>query len=252
MTRRFSTFRPPLTLAALLLAAAMPLAACGAESQEAVSDPAGEPTAQEATQAVTSDTAVPDRVEAPDGETLSSEDVAATGEATAIVAGGCFWCVEADFEKMDEVSEVVSGYSGGDSVNPRYRNYEDGGHREVAKIYFDRSALSYRELYDRFFRTVDPTDDGGQFCDRGFGYTTAIYVDGEEQRAAAEAAKAQAAEVLDQEIVTPIIDAGPFYEAEDYHQDYYEKSSLRYGVYRRGCGRDARLRRLWGDEAIIK
>ncbi|NHK28779.1 peptide-methionine (S)-S-oxide reductase MsrA [Parvularcula flava] len=170
----------------------------------------------------------------------------------AIFAGGCFWCVEADFEKMEGVDAVVSGYSGGTSEDPTYKTYEQGGHREVAKIYYDPSAITYRTLADRFFRTVDPTDDGGQFCDRGFGYTTAIYVTDDEQRAAAEAAKMEAEDALDREIVTPILDARDFYEAEEYHQDYYKKSSVRYNLYRRGCGRDARLRSLWGDEAWIK
>ncbi|MBD0426783.1 peptide-methionine (S)-S-oxide reductase MsrA [Aquisalinus flavus] len=185
---------------------------------------------------------------------MDANDMAAGDplEDYAIFAGGCFWCVEADFEKMEGVDAVVSGYSGGTSDDPTYKTYEKDGHREVAKIYYDPSVITYRTLADRFFRTVDPTDDGGQFCDRGFGYTTAIYVKDDEQRAAAEAAKMEAEDVLDREIVTPILDAREFHAAEEYHQDYYKKSSVRYNLYRRGCGRDARLRSLWGDEAWIK
>jgi len=206
----------------------------------------GPPEADE----ILSDTRVPERI----GENVEMRsDMQSSDplEDYAIFAGGCFWCVEADFEKMEGVDAVVSGYSGGTTEDPTYKTYEKGGHREVAKIYYDPWAISYRTLADRFFRTVDPTDDGGQFCDRGFGYTTAIYVKDDEQRAAAEAAKMEAEEVLDREIVTPILDAREFYAAEEYHQDYYEKSSVRYNLYRRGCGRDARLRSLWGDEAWV-
>ncbi len=180
-----------------------------------------------------------------------------------IVAGGCFWCVEADFEKLPAVSEAVSGYIGGSVENPTYRQVTQGGtgHYEAVRISYDAGQTSPRALYDLFFRSVDPTDDGGQFCDRGESYRTAIFVTGPNQRAAAEAAKAEAARALGQQIVTPILEAGVFYLAEDYHQDYYKGDNrvlTRFGVirqrdaydrYRAACGRDQRVRQLWGDAA---
>jgi peptide-methionine (S)-S-oxide reductase len=179
---------------------------------------------------------------------------------TAIVAGGCFWCVESDFEKVAGVSEVVSGYSGGDSQNPTYRNHE--GHYEAVEITFDPAVISYGELIGKFLRSVDVLDAGGQFCDRGDAYRTAIFVQGAGQRKAAEAAVAEAERVLGQQIVTPVLDAGQFWIAEDYHQDYYKgtdiiltragpkKQSNAYKFYRKSCGRDARVRELWGAEAL--
>ncbi len=183
--------------------------------------------------------------------------------AEIVVAGGCFWCVEADFEKVRGVSEVVSGYTGGSVVNPTYKQVSGGGtgHYEAAKIIYDPAQISAEQLYATFFRSVDPTDAGGQFCDRGDSYRTAIFADGPQQTAAAEQAKAQAQAALGQNIVTPILPAGPFYDAEDYHQDYYKGSQkvlTRFGYidqsdaykrYREGCGRDARVRELWGADA---
>ncbi len=182
---------------------------------------------------------------------------------TAIFAGGCFWCVEADFEKVTGVIEVRSGYTGGTVENPTYKQVVRGGtgHFEAVEILYDPDLVSYDQLLHLFFRSVDPTDAGGQFCDRGQSYATAIFVSDAAENAAAEAAKATAASALGQEIVTPIIDAGPFYLAEDYHQDYYKKSDLvltRFGPiskekaykrYRTACGRDARVLELWGDAA---
>lgn len=171
----------------------------------------------------------------------------ADGLSVAIVAGGCFWCVESDFEKLDGVSEVVSGYSGGELDNPTYKevSYTETGHYEVAKIIFDPKVISYRELIDHYWTTVDPTDAGGQFCDRGSSYRTAIFAT-PEQRDAAEASRQavlNSGQVDD--IVTPILPAVTFYDAEDYHQDYYKKNPIRYKYYRTGCGRDARLKELW-------
>ncbi|MFN5999255.1 MAG: peptide-methionine (S)-S-oxide reductase MsrA [Paracoccaceae bacterium] len=189
--------------------------------------------------------------------------VALAGSAnaeTAIVAGGCFWCVEADFEKVPGVSEVVSGYSGGDSQNPTYRNHE--GHYEAVEITFDPAVISYGELISKFLRSVDVLDAGGQFCDRGDAYRTAIFVQDKAQRQAAEAAVDEAERVLGQQIVTPVLDAGQFWIAEDYHQDYYKgtdiiltragpkKQSNAYKFYRKSCGRDARVREVWGTEAL--
>jgi len=174
-------------------------------------------------------------------------DQANTEEAVAIFAGGCFWCVESDFEKLDGVREAISGYTGGSVDNPTYKQVakESTGHVEAAQIYFDPAVISYRELVDYFFRHIDPLDDGGQFCDRGFSYTTAIFVTSPEQRAAAEAAKAAAEAELDKPVVTRIEDASTFWNAEEYHQDYYKKNPLRYKYYRTSCGRDRRVAKVW-------
>ncbi|MEO1251423.1 MAG: peptide-methionine (S)-S-oxide reductase MsrA [Pseudomonadota bacterium] len=164
---------------------------------------------------------------------------------TAVYAGGCFWCVEADLEKLDGVGDVVSGYAGGESQNPTYRNHE--GHLEVVRAPFDPSVISYRELTDYFLRHIDPLDDGGQFCDRGYSYTTAIFHQNPAQQETAEAAVAAAEEELGQSIVTPVRELDAFWIAEDYHQDYYKKNPRRYQFYRTGCRRDARVEAVWGD-----
>lgn len=163
----------------------------------------------------------------------------------AVFAGGCFWCVEADFEKLDGVGDVVSGYTGGELENPTYRNHE--GHIEAAKIPFDPEVVSYRELVDYFFRHVDPTDAGGQFCDRGHSYTTAIFFSGDNQKSAAVAAKTDAQTALGKEVVTPVRALEKFWIAEDYHQDYYKKNPIRYKFYRTSCGRDRRVKQVWGE-----
>ncbi len=176
---------------------------------------------------------------------------AAQTTETAIFAGGCFWCVEADFDKVAGVVETVSGYTGGTTQNPTYQDvtYGDTGHYEAVRVTYDPSRVSYRALVDHFFRTVDPTDAGGQFCDRGDSYRTAVFVDGPEERQAAEAAKAAADKTLADEVVTPVLDAGAFWPAEDYHQDYYLKNALKYSFYRFSCGRDARIEEVWGEAA---
>ncbi|MBB5518651.1 peptide-methionine (S)-S-oxide reductase MsrA [Amphiplicatus metriothermophilus] len=164
----------------------------------------------------------------------------------AVFAGGCFWCVEADFEKLPGVIEAVSGYAGGERPNPTYRNHE--GHVEAVEVRYDPGSVSYRALVDYFFRHIDPLDDGGQFCDRGHSYTTAIFVANAQERAAAEAAKNEAAEILGAPVVTPIRDRTRFWRAEDYHQDYYKKNPRRYRYYRAACGRDWRIEKLWGGD----
>ncbi|MEM6677231.1 MAG: peptide-methionine (S)-S-oxide reductase MsrA [Pseudomonadota bacterium] len=176
---------------------------------------------------------------------------AAEETATAVFAGGCFWCVEADFDKLDGVLDTLSGYTGGALPNPTYERvtYEDTGHYEAVQITYDPAVIDYETLVTFFFRSVDPTDDGGQFCDRGDSYRTAIFVADAGERAAAEAAKAEAGDVLERKIVTPVLDATRFWSAEGYHQDYYEKNSLRYNYYRWGCGRDGRVRALWDVDA---
>lgn len=164
--------------------------------------------------------------------------------ATAIFAGGCFWCVEADFEKLDGVREAVSGYMGGDLANPTYKNHE--GHVEAVKVTYDPAIVSYRNLVDYHLRHIDPLDSGGQFCDRGPSYLSAIFVANEEERAAAEAALKEAEAELRKEIVTPVRERTTFWDAEEYHQDYYKKNALKYRFYRSRCGRDSRVQEVWG------
>ncbi len=170
---------------------------------------------------------------------------------TATFAGGCFWCVESDFDAIPGVLETVSGYTGGIQPNPTYKEVTAGGtgHREVVQITFDPSIVSYNDLLTAFWHSVDPTDAGGQFCDRGESYETAVFVEDERQRALAEESRAIAEASLGQTIVTPIEPAAPFFPAEDYHQDYYEKNPLRYKFYRWSCGRNQRVEELWGDRA---
>ncbi len=168
---------------------------------------------------------------------------------TAIFAGGCFWCVESDFDHVDGVISTTSGYIGGTGEDPTYHNHADRGWREAVKIEFDPSRVSYEKLLDAFFHSVDPTDAGGQFCDRGHSYTTAVYATSEAQAKAAELAKTTAGAELERKVVTPVETAGPFYDAETYHQDYYRKNPLRYRFYRLSCGRDRAVKALWGDAA---
>ena len=171
--------------------------------------------------------------------------------ATAVFAGGCFWCTEADFEKVPGVISAVSGYTGGTVPNPTYEQVSAGGtgHYEAVQVTYDPARVSYEQLADYFFRTVDPLDAGGQFCDRGESYRTALFVEGGAQRSIAEREKAQAAEQLAQPVVTPVLARSEFYEAEGYHQDYYKKNTLKYNFYRSRCGRDERLEELWGGKA---
>lgn len=184
---------------------------------------------------------------------------------TITIAGGCFWCTEADFEKVQGVSEAVSGFAGGTVPNPTYEQVVRGGtgHIEAVEVEYDAAVVSRRELYDLFFRSIDPLDAGGQFCDRGETYSTAIWVNDAADRADAEASKSAAEEELGQAIVTTIFDDAEFYPADAYHQDYYKSEERRaftsvgiaitkataYGRYRAGCGRDERIRELWGDDA---
>lgn len=181
----------------------------------------------------------------------------------AIVAGGCFWCVESDFESVPGVKSVVSGYTGGTTANPTYKQVGKGGtgHYEAVEIAFDPAKISYAKVIELFFRSVDPTDAGGQFCDRGESYRTAIFPLNPDQKAAAEAEKTKAAKALGRKIVTPVLNAKPFYKAEDYHQDYYKGSNIvitragpkrqseAYKFYRKSCGRDAKVKALWGGDA---
>ena len=188
------------------------------------------------------------------GGALAADKMAASEEQRiATFAGGCFWCVESDFDNVPGVLRTISGYTGGNLKDPTYNDVSAGGtgHREAVRIFFDPNKVTYTALLDIFWRSVDPTDAGGQFCDRGVSYETAIFANSAEQRRLAEASKRklQHSGALNRPIVTPIETAGRFYPAEDYHQDYYKKSPLRYKLYRFGCGRDKRIRDLWGEDA---
>ncbi len=178
-----------------------------------------------------------------------------TGSATAkaTFAGGCFWCVEADFDKIDGVISTTSGYTGGTLKNPTYEQVSAKltGHAEAVEIVYDPRKVSYERLLEYFWRTIDPTVKDRQFCDAGSPYRTAIYVHDQAQLQAAQASKAalEKSKPFKEPIVTEIALAGPFYAAEEYHQDYYKKNPVRYKYYRTSCGREARLKQLWGDKA---
>ena len=174
---------------------------------------------------------------------------AAAGTERAIFAGGCFWCVESDFDKVRGVESTVSGYIGGTTDDPTYEDHTAAGHREAVEVTYDPSEVSYEQLLDVFWTSVDPTDAGGQFCDRGFSYTTAVYAVGEDQLEAAEASKASYAAKLSAPVATEIALAPAFHPAEDYHQDYYAKNPIRYAYYRRACGRDNAVEEVWGEAA---
>ncbi len=172
------------------------------------------------------------------------------GTSVAIFAGGCFWCMEPPYDKIDGVLSTTSGYTGGPQVNPTYKQVASGmtDHREAVRIEYDPKRVSYERLLEVFWRNIDPLDGRGQFCDKGRHYTSAIYALDDEQLAAAQASMALLLSEgkLKGEIKTEILPASPFYPAEDYHQDYYKKNPIRYKYYRWGCGRDARLKKLWG------
>jgi len=171
--------------------------------------------------------------------------------AKAVFAGGCFWCVEQAFDEVEGVVETTSGFTGGHLVDPTYEEVTTGrtGHYEAVEVTYDPKVVSYEELLGVFWHNVDPTDAGGQFCDRGPSYRTAIFVRDDAQRARAEASKRGLERARDFELVTPILAAGPFYPAEEYHQDYHRKNPVRYKFYKWNCGRPARLEALWGQDA---
>lgn len=171
--------------------------------------------------------------------------------AVAVVATGCFWCTESDFDKVPGVLATTSGYIGGRTANPTYEQVSAGnsGHIEALRVVYDPSRVTYAALVRHALRTSDPTDGGGQFCDRGDQYRPAIFVAGPAERKAAEAAKAEAAKVLGKPVATDILPRGRFYSAEGYHQDYYKKNPIKYRFYRLSCGRDARVKEVWGDAA---
>ncbi len=171
--------------------------------------------------------------------------------AIAIVATGCFWCTESDFDKVPGVLSTTSGYIGGRTANPTYEQVSAGntGHIEALRLVYDPSRVTYSALVKHALRTSDPTDGGGQFCDRGSQYRPAVFVGSAAERKAAETAKAQAAKELGQPVATDILPRGRFYPAEGYHQDYYKKNPLKYRYYRLSCGRDAKVKKVWGTAA---
>jgi peptide-methionine (S)-S-oxide reductase len=176
---------------------------------------------------------------------------APAGLAKATFAGGCFWCVEADFDKVPGVKSTTSGYIGGKVANPTYEQVaaKSTGHAEAVEVIYDPQVVRYEQLVEYFWRTIDPTVKDRQFCDFGSPYRSGIFVHDAQQLAAAQASKAklEAGKPFSAPVVTEISLAGPFYAAEDYHQDYYKKNPVRYKGYRNGCGRDERLRELWGS-----
>lgn len=173
----------------------------------------------------------------------------------AVLAGGCFWCMESDFEKLDGVTRVISGFTGGSTPNPTY-NGDHKGHYEAVKITYDESKVSYRQILDHYWVNIDPFDARGQFCDKGPSYLSAIFVANDQERAIAEETKnAIEAQFPKQTVVTPILNASTFYPIkgdEIGHQDFYKKSPVRYKLYRWNCGRDKRLEEIWGDKATGK
>lgn len=194
---------------------------------------------------------------------LGAASHAATGKA--VVAGGCFWCVEADFEKVPGVLSVVSGFTGGTVENPTYKQVSAGGtgHYEAVEIRFDTDRITYGQVLRLFLRSIDPLDAEGQFCDRGDSYRTAIFVSDPAEKAVAKAAVAEAAQVLGAPVVTPVLAAQRFWPAEEYHQDYWKSRDIvitragpkqkrnAYTFYREACGRDARVKAVWGDQAAF-
>jgi len=174
-----------------------------------------------------------------------------SNSAKATFAGGCFWCMQPPFDKLTGVLSTTVGYTGGEEKNPTYKDVSSGstGHTEAIQIEYNPDEVTYEKLLEVFWQNVDPTDKGGQFCDRGNQYRTGIFAHNEEQRKLAEQSKEKLGSRLkaDGSIVTEITQAGDFYDGEDYHQDYYKKNPIRYKLYRYNCGRDRRLKALWGD-----
>jgi len=188
-------------------------------------------------------------------EKMQASDEANDQTATAIFAGGCFWCMEPPFDKLEGVISTISGYSGGHTENPTYKQVssETTGHYEVLQVTYDPNKVDYETLLNVFWHNVDPLDPSGQFCDKGESYRTAIFYNSDEQKKLAESSKQKLVDekIFQQEVVTEILEAKKFYPAEDYHQDYYQKNPLRYKYYRFSCGRDERLEELWKESAGI-
>lgn len=182
---------------------------------------------------------------------FSSINLAQEGMHKAVFAGGCFWCMESDFEKLEGVSEAISGFTGGQIENPTY-NGNHKGHYEAVEVYYDPKKLSYQDLLDHYWQNIDPFDAEGQFCDKGHSYLSAIFVANDEERALAEASRKKVVEQFPgKTVVTPVLELTTFYPIqgdEIGHQDYYKKNPVRYKYYRWGCGRDKRLEQIWGEK----
>ena len=184
------------------------------------------------------------------GQAASQQPAPGAGaQAQAVFATGCFWCTESDFDKVPGVISTTSGYTGGKLANPTYEQVSAGGtgHVEAVQVVYDPKRVTYGALAVHAMRTSDPLDAGGQFCDRGYQYRAALFAANPAERRAAEAAKARASAVLKKPIATLILPAARFYPAETYHQDYYKKNPIRYKYYRQRCGRDARVKEVWGS-----
>lgn len=220
----------------LFLLAALVLVSCRPESVSSAG-PSTSPSAPSATPMESSGTEIAPSLE--------------SGQAEAVFAGGCFWCVEAAFEGIEGVLGVVSGYTGGEEAHPTYEQVSSGatGHLEAVRVVYDPARITYGRLLEVFLHDIDPTQADGQFCDRGPQYRSAIFARDEVERVAATEALARAAAELGRRIDTQVRSAGPFWVAEDYHQDYYRTHPARYSAYRSSCGRDERLRELWGERA---
>jgi peptide-methionine (S)-S-oxide reductase len=180
----------------------------------------------------------------------AAEQASAAATAKATFAGGCFWCVEADFDKVPGVISTTSGYTGGTTANPTYREVGSGrtGHAESVEVVYDPAKVTYAQLLDAYWHDIDPLVKDRQFCDVGDEYRTVIFVHDEEQRRLAEESKKRVEAQLKAPVYTEIVAAGPFYPAEEYHQDYYLKNPIRYKYYRWSCGRDQRLEQIWGKK----
>ncbi len=187
------------------------------------------------------------------GSAMAPQPAVPPGAAKAVFAGGCFWCVESDFDKVDGVLSTTSGYTGGNVANPTYEQVsgKHTGHAEAVLIVFDPKKVSYDKLVEHYWRTIDPTTKDRQFCDAGSPYRTAIFAQDADQLRIAQASKAalEKNKPFKEPVVTDVVMGGPFYPAEEYHQDYYRKNTVRYNFYRLSCGRDARLKELWGSQA---
>jgi len=226
-----------------LLHAALSLLALSACASGAATDPAvGAPTAAPTAPDTTTSTAPAD------GGVYAAPPIA-EGQAQAVFAGGCFWCMETAYEGMDGVLEVLSGYTGGAEDSPTYRQVANHmtSHYEAVQVIYDPTKTDYEALLDIFWHNVDPTQANGQFCDKGDQYRTAIFTSDAAEIAAAEQTRERSAKVLSETIVTEILPSATFWVAEEYHQDFYKKSPGRYYSYRTGCGRDKRLEQLWGE-----
>lgn len=183
-----------------------------------------------------------------------TDGIRAAGEdlATAVFAGGCFWCVEEAFDKVEGVVETTSGFAGGTVADPTYEQVSAGGtgHAEVVRVRYDPDAVSYSRLLDVFWTNVDPFDAGGQFCDRGDSYRSALFPIGQDQQRLAEASREAVAQRFDRPVATGIEEAAPFYEAEAYHQNYHERNPVTYTYYKWRCGRADRLEQVWGEDPM--